>query len=62
MNNKKYSFKGTIIAIIVIVILVLLTKFVFKEDFSEKVTIVEPTEGETMPYFQGTRLSVLPTE
>lgn len=60
--KEKRSYKGTVIALIVIIILVLLSKFVFKEDFSQKDILVEPTEAPTVRFFEGTQLMAMPTE
>lgn len=62
MEKRKHSFYGTIIAVVVIIVLILLSKFVFKEDFERKDILVEPTEDTTFPYFEGTKLTQNPTE
>lgn len=56
------KFKGTIIAIVVIIVLAILNKFVFKEDFTRKDELVEPTEDVTMKFLENTKLGILPTE
>lgn len=56
------KFKGTIVAVVVILLLVIITKFGFGEDFSRKEVIVEPTEPPTMGFIGGTRIEVAPTE
>ena len=61
MEKGKNSFKGTIIAIIAILILVLLSKFAYKEDFEPEVKYYEPTEP-TYSFFEGTKLTSAPTE
>ncbi len=58
---KNMKFKGTLIAILVIVIMVIVSKFIYKEDFTRDVTEYEPTEA-TFPHFEGTQLTVAPTE
>lgn len=62
MNKRKYSYTGTVIAVIIIVLMVILVKFVFKEDLSGKETVFEPTEAPTVQFFENTQLSALPTE
>ena len=62
MGKRKHSYYGTIIAVVVIIVLILLSKFVFKEDFERKDVLVEPTESATFPYFEGTVLTQIPTE
>lgn len=56
------KFKGTIIAVIVIILLMILSKFGFGEDFTRKETIVEPTEDVTLEFLENTAFGVLPTE
>lgn len=62
MKEKKYSYMGTLIAITAVVVLILLNKFVYKEDYTPEEIIYEPTERESMEFFENTQLSVLPTE
>lgn len=62
MDKRKYSYIGTAIAVITIVLLVILAKLVFKEDLSGKETVFEPTEAPTVQFFENTQLSALPAE
>ncbi len=56
------KFKGTIIAVIVILLLVILSKFGFNEDFSRNETLVEPTEDVTLGFLENTQFGSVPTE
>lgn len=56
------KFKGTIIAVVMIVLLVIISKFGFGESFERKETIVEPTEDVTLGVIENTQFGVLPTE
>ena len=56
------KFKGTLIAVIVIVLLAVLAKFSFKSDFTPKDVVVEPTEDVTLEFVPNTAFGVLPTE
>lgn len=58
---KNMKFKGTIIAIVVIIIMVLVSKFVYKDDFKGDVVYYEPTEP-TYEFYENTHLGVAPTE
>ena len=55
-------FKGTIVAVIIIILLMIILRFGFNESFERKEVIVEPTEDVTLGVLEGTYLSVLPTE
>ncbi|MBR5535151.1 MAG: hypothetical protein IKU60_00745 [Clostridia bacterium] len=55
-------FKGTLFAIIVIILLAILSRFGFNESFERKDVLVEPTERPTFGVLENTYLSVLPTE
>ena len=56
------KFKGTIIAVIIIILLMIISRFGFNESFERKEVIVEPTEDVTLGVLENTYLSVLPTE
>ncbi|MGM9550730.1 MAG: hypothetical protein ACI3XA_00565 [Clostridia bacterium] len=56
------SFKGTIIAVIIIILLVIISKFGFNENFESKSVLVEPTEDVTLGFLENTEFGVLPTE
>ncbi len=56
------KFKGTIIAVIIIILLAIISKFGFNESFERKEIIVEPTEDVTLGVLDNTYLTVLPTE
>lgn len=56
------KFRGTIIAVILVLLLIALSKFGFNEDFSRKETIVEPTEDVTWEFLENTQIVSAPTE
>lgn len=56
------KFRGTIIAVIIIILLVIVSKFGFNESFERKDVIVEPTEDVTLGVLENTAFGVLPTE
>ncbi|MBQ8002217.1 MAG: hypothetical protein IJ297_02105 [Clostridia bacterium] len=55
------KFKGTIVAVIVIVLLAVFSRFGFNESFDGKEVIVEPTEDVTLGVLENTAFTVLPT-
>ena len=61
MRFKGYSYMGTLIAIVAIVVVVLLSKFVFKEE--EIATEKEiPQEETTLGFVENTSFGTVPTE
>lgn len=62
MKNGKMPFMGgTIAAIVIIIVLVIVSKC-FGGDIERKVTNVEPTERPTMGFLPNTEIMNLPTE
>ncbi len=56
------KFKGTLIAVIIIILLAIISRFGFNESFERKEVIVEPTERPTLGVLENTAFGVLPTE
>lgn len=56
------KFRGTLIAIVLIILLVIISKFGFGESLTRKETIVEPTEEVTLGVLENTAFGVLPTQ
>lgn len=54
------KFKGTIVAVIIIILLFIISRFGFNESFERKNVLVEPTEDVTLGVLENTYLSVLP--
>lgn len=61
MEKKKHSFLGTLIAVAAIIILAIMWKFAYKEDFKREEIYFEPTEP-TYSFFEGTKITASPTE
>ncbi len=62
MKDKKMPFMGgTIVAIVIIVVLVIMSKS-FDGGKNENITNVEPTERPTMGFLPNTEIVNLPTE
>ncbi len=61
MKFKGYSYMGTLIAIVVVVIVVLLDRFVFVEEEATDSVII-PTERETLEFLENTQFGTIPTE
>ena len=56
------KYKGTIIALLIILLILILAKFGFNQSFERKDVLVEPTERPTLGVLEDTYLGVLPTE
>ena len=57
------KFKGTIIAVIIIILLAIISRFGFNESFERKEVIVEPTEDVTLTPMEGNYyFGAMPTE
>lgn len=54
--------KGTIVALLIILILLIVAKFGFNQSFERKEVIVEPTEDVTLGVLENTQIRALPTE
>ncbi|MBQ8540338.1 MAG: hypothetical protein IJ435_02560 [Clostridia bacterium] len=54
--------KGTIVALFIILILLIVAKFGFNQSFERKEVIVEPTEDVTLGVLENTQIRALPTQ
>lgn len=56
------KFRGTFVAIIIIILMIIFAKFSETGENNGGETIYEPTEEPTLRYFSDTEFGVLPTE
>ena len=54
------KYKGTIIALLIILLLLIVAKFGFNQSFERKEVIVEPTEDVTFGVLENTQILPMP--